>query len=170
MSAKQRAKHRFSRLFWMLQTAVALFVAWLALDGVGNLLMGALLALIGAAAGAWLVPGEAYPWRPLRMILFIGYFLRESARGGVDVAWRALAPGMPIQPEFIKFELDLPSGLPKTLMVAVISLLPGTLSVRLLETGQLEIHALTPRAGRGLPGLQRRIRKLFSVDVSEEKP
>jgi multicomponent Na+:H+ antiporter subunit E len=168
MGTTHRRKLRFSRWFWMLQTAVALFIAWLALDGTGNLLLGAFFSLIGAAAGAWLVPGEAYPWRPLRTVLFIGYFLRESVRGGLDVAWRALTPGMPIRPEFTLFELDLPSGLPKTLMVGVVSLLPGTLSVRLLETGQLEVHALTPRAAEGLPGLQSRVKKLFSLDKQEE--
>jgi multicomponent Na+:H+ antiporter subunit E len=153
-----------NRLLWAVQTAVALFIAWMALDGLDNLALGAVFSLIGAAAGVWLVPGESYPWRPVHMLFFAAYFVRASFVGGVDVAFRALHPRMPITPEVSTFKLDLDAGLPRTLMVAVISLLPGTLSVQLLEdSNELEVHALSPNATKGLPDLQERIRRLFAL-------
>jgi multicomponent Na+:H+ antiporter subunit E len=166
--ARTRTRRRLSnRLLWALQTSVALFAVWMALDGLGTLWLGAILAVIGAAAGAWLVPGEAYPWRPLRLLHFALYFVRQSVVGGVDVAWRALSPTMPIAPTFTELAVDLPPGLPRTLLVATISLVPGTLAVQLRDDGTLEVHALTPRAADGLPHLQRHIERLFSLDRRE---
>jgi multicomponent Na+:H+ antiporter subunit E len=160
MSASRPAQ----RGAWALQTAVLLFMVWLALDGIGNLAVGALFALAGSAAGAWLAPGEAYPWRPLRLAAFFAYFVRESLRGGIDVAWRALHPAMPIAPAVVEFRTALPPGLPQAVMLGVISLLPGTLSVWLAEGGRLQVHALTPRSAEGLAELDRRVGLLFSLD------
>jgi multicomponent Na+:H+ antiporter subunit E len=55
---------------------------------------------------------------------------RVDARG-LDVAWRALHPALPIEPQFQRFRLHLPEGQPRTLMVSVLSLMPGTLSAEL---------------------------------------
>jgi len=164
MARTERRKSLPNRLLWAFQTSIALFVAWMALDGLGTLWLGAVLSVIGAAAGAWLVPGEAYPWRPVQMFLFSVFFVRQSFRGGVDVAWRALAPKLPIDPTFVEFPVTLPSGLPRTLMVAVISLLPGTLSVELRDDDCLEVHSLTPHGAAGLDDLEQRIRRLFALD------
>jgi multicomponent Na+:H+ antiporter subunit E len=173
MARKRTPSVVVARLAWGGQTALALFLVWLALDGPGNLWLGALFSCLAAAVGVWLAPGEVYPWRPLRLLLFILFFLRESFRGGVDVAWRAMLPGMPIEPTFVEFPLNLPPGLPRTVMVGVISLLPGTLSVDLDQT-TLRVHALTPAAADNLPQLQRRIRHLFSLETDsgadEETP
>jgi multicomponent Na+:H+ antiporter subunit E len=153
-----------SRRLWALQTAALLLVIWLALDGLDNVAVGLVVAILGAAIGAWLVPGEPYPWRPLRLARFFTYFVRESLRGGIDVAWRALHPRMPIAPRIVEHRTRLPPGLPRAVMVGVISLLPGTLSVTLGEDGRLNVHALTPGAADGLAELDRRVGLLFSLD------
>src|SRR5690606_9396994 len=70
------------RPLWAVQTVCALLLMWMALDGFGNLWLGAIFSVVGAIVGAWLIPGEAYPWRPLRMLMFLLFFLRESFRGG----------------------------------------------------------------------------------------
>jgi multicomponent Na+:H+ antiporter subunit E len=160
-------RERQARWVWALQTALVLFLVWIALDGPGNLAIGAVFALLGAGVGAWLTPGEAYPWRPMRLAGFFAWFVRESFRGGVDVAWRALHPRLPVSPRLVDYRLKLPPGLPRSMMVGVISLLPGTLSVQLREDGHLQVHALTPRAADGLAELERRIGHLFSIDVTE---
>lgn len=155
------------RGLWAVQTLCLLLLVWLALDGTDNLWTGLVFAAFGALAGAWLAPGEPHRWRPWRLPGFCVYFLGESLRGGVDVAWRALHPHLPIEPRFERFALTVPPGLPRTLMVSTVSLLPGTLSVRLDGDGALRVHALTPAAFAALPELERRIRQLFALDDGE---
>ena len=152
------------RWLWLLQTFVLLVVVWVALDGTGSLAVGAGFALLGAAAGAWLAPGLAYPWRPLHLAGFTLYFLAQSLRGGVDVAWRALHPALPIQPCFCEHPLQLGPGLPRTAFVSIVSLLPGTLSVSVDPLRNcLTVHTLTPSAADELAGLERHVARLFSV-------
>jgi len=156
---------RFSRRRWAVQTAVVLMVLWLALDGTDNLLPGFLLALLGAAVGTWLAPGESYPWRPLRLARFFAWFVYESFRGGLDVAARALHPRLPIAPCLVEHRIGLPPGAPRTLMLSVLSLLPGTLSADLESDGRLTVHALSPEALAGVFELEQRVASLFSLDA-----
>lgn len=158
-----------ARLAWAAQTAVLLGLVWMALDGLANPVPGIAFALGGAALGAWLVPGQPYPWRPLRVALFGGYFLYESLRGGVDVAWRALHPRLPLAPETFDYPLWLPEGMPRTVMVSTVSLLPGTLSVDVDDAGLLRVHALVPGSASGLDTLQRRVAHLFSLAPPERE-
>lgn len=156
------------RLLWLLQTFVLLLVIWVALDGTGSLVVGIGFALLGATAGAWLAPGLAYPWRPLRLAGFTLYFLAQSLRGGLDVAWRALHPALPIEPRFCEHELRLGPGLPRTAFVSIVSLLPGTLSVVVdAAHDRLTVHTLTPAAASELATLEQRVASLFSVALRE---
>jgi multicomponent Na+:H+ antiporter subunit E len=155
---------RLARRRWAVQSAIVLAVLWLALDGLANPLPGLLLALVGAALGAWLAPGESYPWRPLRLLRFFAWFLRESLRGGVDVAARALHPRLPIAPCLVEYRIGLPPGMPRTVMMSVLSLLPGTLSADLGDDGRLTVHALAPEALEGVAELECRVAQLFSLE------
>jgi multicomponent Na+:H+ antiporter subunit E len=146
------------------QTWIVLILVWLALDGPDNALAGVLFAALGAAAGTWLAPSQAYPWRPLRLLRFFAYFVRESLRGGLDVAARALHPRLPIAPEVYEHRLRLPAGMPRTLMVSVVSLLPGTLSAGIDVQGRLIVHALTSGSLAGVTELERRVAELFSLE------
>ncbi|MDZ4349290.1 MAG: Na+/H+ antiporter subunit E [Xanthomonadaceae bacterium] len=153
---------------WALQVAVVLLILWAALDGFENLGFGLLFALLGATAGAWLAPSHVYPWRPLRLFEFALYFARASFLGGLDVAARALHPALPVAPCLRDIPLRLPPGLPRTLFVGVVSLLPGTLSARLdVAREVLTVHALTPASLDGLDDLERRVARLFSLPDPE---
>jgi multicomponent Na+:H+ antiporter subunit E len=153
------------RLRWAGQTFVLLLLLWLALDGTGALAVGALFALLGALLGGWLVPGEPHPWRPLRLAAFLLYFIRTSILGGVDVARRALDPRLPIAPGYLQHRCRLPAGLPRTAFVGVVSLLPGTLSVELLDDGDLRVHALsTDGVDAALRELETHLFRLFSLE------
>ncbi len=168
-SGRTRLAERTGRpSIWALQAAIVLLLLWMALDGLENLGFGLLFAVLGAVAGAWLAPGQVYPWRPLRLFGFALYFTRASFQGGLDVAARALHPALPIAPCLREYPLLLPPGLPRTLFVGVVSLLPGTLSARLdVEHGRLTVHALTAISFDDLDDLERRVARLFSLSDRE---
>ncbi len=156
------------RLVWIGQSFVVLALIWLALNGLEGWWLGLLAASVGSVAGGLLASGQPHPWRPHRLLGFAAFFLVESFKGGVDVAWRALSPDLPISPEFHRCRIDLPEGQPRTLMVSVISLLPGTLSADLSEDGEeLIVHTLMPEAMESVQRLDRRIRWLFSLEPME---
>jgi multicomponent Na+:H+ antiporter subunit E len=154
-----------ARRLWAMQTFVLLLLTWLALDGIGAVSIGIVFAGLGAAFGSWLVPGEPYPWRPLRLLRFLLYFLHASFRGGIDVAWRALHPRLPIAPHYLDYRCSLLQGLPHAMFVSVISLLPGTLSVESHPDGRVHVHVLGAKgAVEGLRKLEEHVRLLFSLD------
>ena len=97
---------------------------------------------------------------------FVALFLRESLRGGLDVAPRTLAPQLRIRPGFKHYRLQLSEPSARVLMINCISLLPGTLAARL--TGdQVELHLLD--AGEDpepeLLRLEQAIARLFGLSL-----
>jgi multicomponent Na+:H+ antiporter subunit E len=147
---------------WFVQCFAVLILVWIALNGFNGLSTGVPAALAAAAVGTAFARSQAYPWHPLRGLVFAGFFLLESFKGGSDVAWRALHPALKIQPEFQSYLIELPEGLPTTLLTSMVSLLPGTLSVRLHETDRrLTVHALTPSAIASVERLERVLGWIF---------
>lgn len=147
---------------WFGQTFVVLILIWVALNGFTGLWAGLVAALGGAAVGVYFARGEPYPWRPLKWLVFAGFFVIESFKGGSDVAWRAVFPRLKIDPCFQTHRIVIPAGLPVTLFTAVISLLPGTLSVRLVDDErELIVHVLTPGAAASVDRLENMLRWIF---------
>lgn len=66
----------------------------------------------------------------------------QSLIAGVDVARRALAPSLPLQPGFVTYATGLASGPGRDAFCALTSLQPGTLPVRVEQSGNLLIHCL----------------------------
>jgi len=85
-----------------------------------------------------LPPGR---WTLLGVVRFIPFFLAESARGGLDVALRALGPGRRTAPGWMehKFQTDDPDV--QLVVANALSLMPGTLCAR-LEDGRVVVHIL----------------------------
>mgnify|MGYP005848249393 CR=1 FL=1 len=153
-----------SRLVWATQGFFVLFALWLVFDGLHGWPVGVLAALIGGGLAAWLADSEPFWWNPLRLVEFAGFFLFESFRGGIDVAWRSLHPRLPVMPRFFEHDIALPEGQPSTLLISVISLLPGTLSAELLpDEHVLVVHTLADGGEESVERLERRIARLFSV-------
>ena len=98
-----------------------------------------------ALGAAWLslrlAPPSAHRIRLLALPRFAGWFLWQSLRAGWDVARRTLHPALPLEPGMIRFRPTLPEGAPTWWLMLVVSLLPGTLSVR-MAAGTLELHCL----------------------------
>lgn len=86
--------------------------------------------------------------RPLRLGVFGLHFLLASFQGGIDVALQALQPRLPLQPTLVVHQLWLPTGLPRTLMLSVVSLLPGRLSVAVDAAGRMRVHVLVRGGAR----------------------
>ena len=80
-------------------------------------------------------------FRPWYLGAVLVFFVRESISGGIDVARRAFAPSMPINPGFTEVELRLPAGPARVFLANLLNITPGTVSVELLP-GSLRIHML----------------------------
>jgi multicomponent Na+:H+ antiporter subunit E len=118
----------FSLLWWALTDGTA-----------GSWWIGAPAVAGAVIISVTLVPPLGLVWR--EVMGFVPFFLWHSLKGGVDVAWRAFHPRMPITPELIEYPLRLPPGLQRVILVNTVSLLPGTLSAEL--GGQvLKVHVL----------------------------
>jgi multicomponent Na+:H+ antiporter subunit E len=154
-----------ARLIWGTQTFVVLLLTWVALNGLAGWWLGLLASFAGALLGAALATSLPYPWKPHRLVTFGGFFLVESFRGGLDVAWRALHPALKIEPGFTRHVIGLPAGQPRTLLVSVLSLLPGTLSADLEDDGEtLVVHSLFPEASHSISLLEHWVAWLFSLE------
>lgn len=151
------------RSVWGLQMSIVLLAVWMALNGVQYLWLGLGTAAAGGAVAATLVPARPYPWKVHRLLAFFAYFVARSLQGGIDVAFRALHPRLPLQPVFEDYRMDLPPGQPRTLLVSVISLLPGTLSADLEGDDLLVVHSLIGPAAGEIADLERWVGWLFSV-------
>lgn len=95
---------------------------------------------------------------------FVGFFLVQSVRGGVQVAALALRPRLALAPAQIDIGLRLPPGPATRMLTATLSLLPGTLSVA-LEGDRLRLHALDGRLPieAEVRAAEMRIARLFGV-------
>jgi len=152
------------RLLWAEQVFVVLLLVWLALNGLERAFVGLVTVSLSAALAGWIATVRPAPIKTWQLPGFALFFVIESLRGGVEVAWRALHPALPIEPQFASFDLDLPPGQPRTLFVSTLSLMPGTLSAELSDDGAtLVVHALTTAALASVPRLQGRVRRLFGL-------
>jgi multicomponent Na+:H+ antiporter subunit E len=159
--AQRPPRHRW---IWGLQSFAVLSAIWIALNGFRDIWLGIVAAVFGAFLGSWLTSGKPHPWRPHRLLMFTLYFLWESLKGGIDVAWRAMHPALRIDPCFTRHVMRLPEGQPRTLLVSIVSLLPGTLSASTEEDQVLLVHALTPDASDSIGQLEHWIAWLFSLE------
>ena len=117
---------------------------WVILGGVNltDLLVGVLAAVIATWTSLRLMPPGARQFHPLKLARYALRFLRQSIVAGVDVAWRALHPRMPLQTGFVVFRPKLPACSTLDAFCTVSSLLPGTLPCGPDVSGGLSIHCL----------------------------
>ena len=164
-------RHAVNRLSWFsayaLRLALLLGVWWILSGSTGDWWFGLPLAVAAAAVSLWLTPPARFRLRLHRMPLFAGFFLWQSLLAGWDVARRTLSPALPLRPEILHLPVVLPEGAPTWWLMLVISLLPGTLSVRLGQNRTLEVHCLDSRID--VPGSVRdtelQIARLFGLQT-----
>jgi multicomponent Na+:H+ antiporter subunit E len=124
------------------------------------------VAAAAAIAAATIRPSRRWI-RPGALLRFVVAFVAQSARGGVDVAWRALSPAMPLEPGFVEMRTTLPEGGARVLLADAVSLLPGTLCVE-LAGDVVVVHALDTGRGieRDFRALERRIAALVGLGAA----
>lgn len=136
--------NRLSSYGVTLRRLAVLAALWWALTGGrwGAWWFVAPVLLAAALLPGWL-PAPSAAWRITLpgLIRFAVYFLRHAFKGGVDVAWRALGPGLRLDPGLYRHDLRVPSETARIFLAHVVSLLPGTLSAD-LEGTTLTVHAL----------------------------
>ncbi len=140
---------------------------WVLAEGhIDDLWLGVVAVMTATWASAVLMPPVAHRLRLIKMPGFVLFFLRNSIRGGFQVAMMALRGRAALQPGVLELQLNLPEGGPRVLMTSVIGLMPGTLSVELAED-RLRVHVLDERLSLAaeVGELEARISALFGVGL-----
>lgn len=124
--------------------ASAFFVLWLLLMPsfkAGDLVFG----LLATSAATWLSlhlsPPEHGRLRLGKLLLALPHFLLESTRGSIDVAVRALAPRLPVNPGLFTYATGFRAGLTRNTFASITSLLPGTFACGEID-GEIVYHGL----------------------------
>jgi len=137
---------------------VVLAVLWLFVRGVtlvprvllGDFLFGLVVGLPIAFVFRALFSEQTNVLRSLRVLpyagLYVGVFLWELLTANVEVAYRVLAPSMPIEPAVITVGLRVESEPAVTTIANSITLTPGTLTMDYdEEKNALYVHAIDGR-------------------------
>ncbi|WP_395339003.1 Na+/H+ antiporter subunit E [Ningiella sp. W23] len=109
----------------------------------------------------------AYQIQPLRIPHFTVYFLHQSILGGLDISKRALSANLSLSPELVRYPIRKElEGSPTSVLLTIISLMPGSLSV-LRDSKELVVHTLTaPEQTRtDLLNCENQVAKLFNIAV-----
>jgi len=79
-------------------------------------------------------------------LIYLGLFTWELLTANLDVAYRVLAPSMPIEPDVIEIPLRVESDMAITTIANSITLTPGTLTMDYdAEANSLYVHAIAGR-------------------------
>jgi len=147
--------------------AGVLTLLWTALSGASDYGFGLLAIAVTVLVSQALAPLPAMSLSLRGLIGFIGFFLHGSLAGGMDVAWRALSPRLPLDVERHWHPLGLPPGPPTAVLIGAISLLPGTLSAQ-LQGDRLLVHSISGHAGDRIVQLERRVARLFGLRLQTD--
>ncbi len=122
---------------------LAYFALWVVLIGIHplDLAVGVPTAALAAWASVRLLPPGVPGLRIIPALMLVPRFLWQSVVAGLDVARRALAPGVPLKPGFIAYRVGLPRGPLRNWFAAITSLMPGTVPVA-DEPEAIEYHCL----------------------------
>ncbi|WP_458206366.1 Na+/H+ antiporter subunit E [Haladaptatus sp. NG-SE-30] len=137
---------------------VVLAVLWLFVRGVvlepiailGEFLIGLAFGLLIAFILRRFYTTETNVVRHLQAtpyaLIYVAVFLKELLTANIDVAYRVLAPGMPIKPGVVVVPLRVQTDAAITTIANSITLTPGTLTMDYdEETNTLYVHSIDAR-------------------------
>lgn len=119
----------FALLWWLL--TLGSFESW----GVG------VLVVLAATAASLRLQPNGLPVSPLRLLPFAIFFLKQSIKGGVQVALLALRPRLLLRPATLDIPLRLRHEPAQVFFGSLIGLMPGTICIG-LDGNRLRVHVL----------------------------
>jgi len=135
----------FATALWR---GTAFFLLWMLLIQSlqrADLVMGVFVCIGATWVSLRLLPPSSGGLRFGRLLVHLPHFVWESVLAGVDVARRALHPGMPLQPGFVTCPLSFPPGFARNTFATITSLLPGSVAAGEVE-GVIVYHCLDTSA------------------------
>jgi multicomponent Na+:H+ antiporter subunit E len=129
----------------MVRRALAFLALWLILVGgmdPADRPAGIVAIVTATWASLRLLPPGAAPVSLTTLAHLIGRLLLQSMVAGIDVAWRALDPRLPLRPGFVVYPARLPPGPALQAFCTLTSLAPGTLPAGPNESGAIVVHCL----------------------------
>ena len=151
----------------VITTAILAGLWWLIVQGRADAwLVGLPAVALASLAGIRMGSQPLSRLSLIGLFAFLGLFLRESVRGGIDVARRTLGPALLIEPDFHKYHLRISHPAARVLLINCIGLLPGTLAAD-LDGDQAELHLLDTGVNPDpqLQQLEQAVARLFSVPL-----
>jgi multicomponent Na+:H+ antiporter subunit E len=144
---------------------IALFavVWWGMSEGViTSFWLAALSVAVATLVSLTLARPSGHPLRWGVVVRSLPFFASRSFAGGVGVMRRALHPGLPIAPEYVRISLMLEPGTPRSLFMCLVNLFPGTISVA-ISGDELTLHVIerTRRVDDDLRELEARVAAMF---------
>lgn len=127
--------------------ALLYFAVWLVVDQSfkpANLGVGVLASLAASWASAKLLPPDGGRVRLGSLLLLLPRFLWQSLAAGLDVARRAFAPRLDLQPGFVEYRTQLPPGTARSAFELIASLMPGSVACGATRD-TIEFHCLDTR-------------------------
>lgn len=109
--------------------ALLYFGVWIVVDGgakPSNLAVGVLASVAAAWVSCKLLPPARGSVRLGRLLAQLPRFLWQSLAAGFDVAQRAFALRLDLQPGFVDYRTQLPRGSPRSAFELIASLMPGS--------------------------------------------
>lgn len=160
--------HKQQFLIWLL----LLTAVWLVLTegSVSSLLVGVPFILLATVYLIKRQPSGNDQFSLLGLSMFITFFFTESIKGAIDVAYRVLSPSKNWNPMIVKYETALVGLSAKTLFANSVSLLPGTLTIR-LDNNELTLHTLDARSDfiKEIARLEAKIAAVYCEDIEHRK-
>jgi multicomponent Na+:H+ antiporter subunit E len=124
--------------------AVGFCLLWSVLSGGGlvDLVPMVVAALAAAGVSIALVPASNGRVRADALAELVFRLPGQSMIAGVDAARRALDPGLPLNPGFVRYRAGLPCGPARNTFTTLMSVLPGTVPTGTDNNDALVIHCL----------------------------
>lgn len=124
--------------------AVGFCLLWSVLSGGGpvDLVPTVVAALAAAGVSIALVPARNGRVRAGALAELVFRLPRQSVIAGIDAARRALDPGLPLNPGFVRYRVSLPRGPARNTFTTLMSVLPGTVPIGTDNNDALVIHCL----------------------------
>ena len=152
-------------------TYIIVFVFWLLLSAHSDAFhvgAGIVCSLIVAYASHDLLftgTGNHTLTKIVRFSTYLPWLIYQIVLANIDVAKRALAPGMPIDPQVVTFKTMLRSDVARTALANSITLTPGTVTIDIVDD-VFYVHAIAKEPADDLleGAMERRIAHIFMED------